>query len=144
MADPLENYLEGSDGAGSVLAHARLLLALAARYQEIVPPHLGQASRLANYKSGVVVIHADNAGIAAKLRQMTPTLVRELTKRGIDCRGVRIKVGAHQERQVVRRGVQKPLSAGASRDLTALSESLPASPFRFALEQLVARSARRE
>jgi len=143
MADSLDHFLAGPSGAGSVLAHARLLLALATRYQEIVPAHLGQASRMANFKSGVAVIHADSAGIAAKLRQMAPTVVRELTRRGIDCSGVRIKVCARQERQVVGRGTQKPLSAGVSRELTALQEALPASPLRTALERLLERSARR-
>ncbi|HNC50700.1 MAG TPA: DciA family protein [Accumulibacter sp.] len=144
MADSLDHFLAGPSGAGSVLAHARLLLALATRYQEIVPAHLGQASRMANYKSGVAVIHADSAAIAAKLGQMAPTMVRELKKRGIDCSAVRIKVCARQERKVTGRGTQKPLSAGASHDLMALSESLPASPLRAALEKLLACSPRRE
>ena len=69
---------------------------------EIVPAHLGQASRMANYKSGVAVIHADSAAIAAKLGQMAPTMVREL-KKGIDCSAVRIKVCARQERKVTGR-----------------------------------------
>jgi hypothetical protein len=46
------------EGAGKVLAHARLLAKLAGLFQEIAPPHLGQASSVANYKSGIVVIHA--------------------------------------------------------------------------------------
>ena len=61
----LESYLDAADGAGKVLAHARLLMKLTHLYQEIAPPHLGQASSLANYKSGIIVILAASGAIAA-------------------------------------------------------------------------------
>ena len=94
MQKSLENYLDTADGAGQVLAHARLLTKLAHLYQDIAPANLRQASRLANYKSGIIVIHADTGVLAAKLRQLAPTLAQGFLKRGFECTGVQVKVQA--------------------------------------------------
>ncbi|WP_291988627.1 DciA family protein [Candidatus Accumulibacter sp. ACC007] len=144
MTDSLHNYLEGADGAGKVLAHARLLARLGGLFQEIAPPHLGQASSLANYKSGIVLIHASSGAVATKLRQMAPTLVDELLKRGVECRGLQVKVQARARAAAPHAPAPRPLSIRASEQLSALSGSLPVSPLRSALEQLLARSAREE
>jgi hypothetical protein len=144
MSDSLQTYLEAAEGAGKVLAHARLLVRLATFYQEIVPSPLGQASSVANCKSRVVVIHASNGAVATKLRQMAPTLVEAFTQRGFECTGVQVRVHAGVDREAARAPACKPLSLRTSQELAALSDSLPLSPLRTALENLVARSARQE
>ena len=138
----LESYLEAADGAGKVLAHARLLVKLARLYQEIVPAHLGQASGLANYKSGIIVIHAASGAIAAKLRQMAPTLADGFSIRGVECNGVQIKVQARKTDAQSMASTLKPLTPRASHSLESLRDALPTSPLRAALETLLARSAR--
>jgi hypothetical protein len=80
MKNQLENYLEAAEGADKVLAHARLLVKLARLYTEFVPTHLGQASCVANYGAYVITIHASSGAVAAKLRQMAPTLANEFSK----------------------------------------------------------------
>jgi hypothetical protein len=67
-----------ADGAARVLAHAELLLGLSRRYETIVPAGLGHVSRVANFKSGKVIIHADNGAAAAKLMQMSTSLCQLL------------------------------------------------------------------
>ena len=140
----LESYLDAADGAGKVLAHARLLMKLTQLYHEIAPAHLGQASDLANYKSGIVVIHAASGAVAAKLRQLAPTLADGFSKRGVECNGVQIKVQARKIGAQSMTSTQKPLSSRTSRTLEGLRDSLPASPLRAALETLLVRSARTE
>lgn len=141
MHDLLENYLEAAEGAGKVLAHARLLIKLARLYQGIAPAHLGQASSVANYKAGVVVIHAVSGAVASKLRQMAPTLADAFAKKGIECSAVQVKVQAREIHGQPASSTQKPLSARTGRELRGLSGSLPASPLRSALENLLARAA---
>lgn len=138
----LESYLETADGANKVLAHARLLIKLTQLYQEIAPAHLGQASSLANYKSGIIVIHAASGAVAAKLRQLGPTLADGFSKRGVECNGVQIKVQAPKTGTQSMTSTKKPLSFLAGRSLEGLRDSLPASPLRAALETLLTRSAR--
>lgn len=144
MSNSLENYLEAADGADKVLAHAKLLIKLARLYQEIAPSHLRQASHLANYKSGILVIHATNSSVAAKLRQLATTLADGFSKRGIECNGVQIKVQAHKTITQSRISTQKPLSAKTFNTLHSLRETLPDSPLRAALTSLLDRSAKQE
>ena len=138
----LESYLDAADGAGKVLAHARLLMKLTQLYHEIAPAHLGQASDLANYKSGIVVIHAASGAVAAKLRQLAPTLADGFSKRGVECNGVQIKVQARKTSTQSTTSTKKPLTLRTSHTLEGLRDSLPSSPLRAALETLLNRSAR--
>jgi hypothetical protein len=144
MQKSLENYLDTADGAGKVLAHARLLIKLTHLYQDIAPANLSQASRLANYKSGIIVIYAANGVLAAKLRQLAPTLAEGFSQRGIECNGVQVKVQALESHAQSRTSTRKPLSARASGELERLRDALPASPLRAALEILLARAAKGE
>lgn len=144
MRNTLEDFLDSPDGAGNVLAHARLLLRLANLYQEIVPAHLCQASKLANYKSGTVVIHASNGAVAVKLRQLATTLAEGFSRRGIECNGVQVKVQATEIPTQSRTSMPKPLSGQTSRTLEELRDSLPETELRQALDTLIRRSTRKE
>ena len=144
MQKSLENYLEATDGAGKVLAHARLLIKLANLYQKIAPAHLSQASTLANYKSGIIVIHATNGAVAAKLRQLAPSLSDGFSKRGIECNGVQVKVQAPEINTQSMTSTQKPLSIKTEQGLCELRDQLPQSPLRSALEKLLARALIKE
>ena len=144
MQKSLENYLEATDGAGKVLAHARLLIKLANLYQKIAPAHLSQASTLANYKSGIIVIHATTGAVAAKLRQLAPSLSDGFSKRGIECNGVQVKVQAPEINTQAMTSTQKPLSIKTEQGLCELRDQLPQSPLRSALEKLLARALIKE
>lgn len=144
MQKSLENYLEATDGAGKVLAHARLLIKLANLYQKIAPAHLSQASTLANYKSGIIVIHATSGAVAAKLRQLAPSLADGFSKKGIECNGVQVKVQAPEINTQSMTSTQKPLSIKTEQSLCELRDHLPQSPLRNALENLLARALIKE
>ena len=140
MHKPLENYLEAPDGAGRLIAHARLLVRLDAIYQSIAPTHLRLSSRLANYKAGVVVLHAANGAVAVKLKQMAPTLAAGFSQRGVECTGVDIKVQAPDNPEESRHPTVKPLASGACAALNSLCESLPDTPLRQAFSHLLDRA----
>jgi len=144
MQKSLETYLQADDGAAKVLTHARLLMKLTRLYQEIAPAHLGQSSHLANYKSGIVVIHAVSGAVAVKLRQLAPTLGEGFRARGVECNDVQVKVQARENSTQSITSTQKPLTVQAGREIEALRDSLPPSPLREALAALLARSARQE
>ncbi len=144
MPNTLEDFLDAADGAGNVLAHARLLLRLANLYREIAPAHLRQASTIANYKSGIIVIHATNGAVATKLRQLATTLADGFSKRGVECSDVQVKVQATEIATQSMSSTPKPLSGQTSRSLEELCNSLPDSDLRHAVETLIKRSARTE
>ncbi|MDR0578359.1 MAG: DUF721 domain-containing protein [Candidatus Accumulibacter sp.] len=138
---PLEDFLDSPDGAGKVLAHARLLLRLSRLYREIAPAYLSEASRLVNYRPGTVVIHAANGAVAAKLRQLAPTLADGFSRRGIECAAVQVKVGVGELPARPGNSRQKPLSRQAFQTLGGLREALPDSSLRQAVDTLIQRSA---
>jgi hypothetical protein len=109
-----------------------------------IPPALAGASRVSNFKSGLLVISADNAAVAAKLRQMTPRLLSHLGKSEIEVTGIRVdvQVKAHKikaEDTVTRRA----LPADAIQEISGLAERLPPSPLKSALTRLARRGVTR-
>ena len=102
------------------------------------------AARVANYKSGIVVIHADNGAVAAKLRQMSRRLSSELSQGGLECSDIAVKVQPRQNLGQSSTSTIKPLSGKAFGMLQTTSENLPPGPLRAALEHLLARAVRQE
>ena len=144
MTQEIEHYLNSDAAAGKVMAHARLLLKLARRFEAIAPAGFRHAARVANYKSGKIIIHADNGAVAAKIRQLSQRLCDELSKGGAECNVMEVKV---QPRQIPFRSIsstQKPLSAKACGVLRSASENLPKGDLRDALDRLLASAAKRE
>jgi hypothetical protein len=138
------DFLDSADGAGAVLAHAKRLLRLARLYREITPAYLRETSRLANYVSGSLILHASNGATAAKLRQLTSTLADGFSRRGVECHDVQIKVRAGEAvngSSPSRPLMPKPLSGQAFQTLGDLRDSLPDSPLRQAVETLIRRAA---
>lgn len=139
MQDSIQNFLSTSDAAGSVMAHARLLIRLRLGYAKFAPAALSQSSTVANYKQGIVVIHADNGAVAAKLRQIATTLANDFCKMGIECNDVQIRVQASQPPEKIRTLPHRPLSVRASGALDALAKDLPDSALKQALQNLLTR-----
>lgn len=139
-----EHYLNRDAAAGKVMAHARLLLKLSRRFAAIAPIGMRNAARVANYKSGIVVIHTENGAVAAKLRQMSRRLSNDLSQGGLECSDVEVKVQPRQNLRQSSTSTLKPLSGKAFGMLKSTSENLPPGPLRAALEHLLARAVRQE
>jgi hypothetical protein len=139
-----ERYLDNDATTARLMAHARLLLKLSRHFATLVPAGLQSAAHIANYKSGIIVIHAENSAVAAKLRQMSQRLCNELSKGGKECTGMSVKV---QPRQYPLRSIastQKPLSAQAIASLETATSDLPEGPLKGAMATLLERAARTE
>ena len=139
-----EHYLDSDASTSRIMAHARLLQKLSRRFEAIAPSGLRHAARVANYKSGKIVIHADNGAVATKLRQMGQRLCDELSIEGAQCSGIEVKVQPRQIPCQSTGSTSKPLSARAFGTLRSTSENLPEGPLREALDALLANVARQE
>ena len=73
-----EHYLDSDANASRLMAHARLLLKLSRRFEAIAPAGFRHAARVANYKSGKIVIHADNGAVAAARRLVRQEVLRAI------------------------------------------------------------------
>jgi hypothetical protein len=139
-----EQYLDSDAAAGRIMAHARLLLKLSRRFEAVAPAGLRHAAHVANYKSGIVVIHADNGAVAAKIRQLSQRLSDELSKGGTECSCIEVKVQPRQIPSQSTTSTLKPLSGKAIGMLRSTSEKLPKGSLKEALERLLARAATAE
>jgi hypothetical protein len=139
-----EQYLDSDAATGRVMAHARLLLKLSRRFAAVAPVGLRHAAHVANYKSGRIIIHADNGAVAAKIRQMSQRLGDELSKGGVECSGIEVKVQPSTIPSQSTSSTQKPLSDKALAALRSTARSLPEGGLRQALDKLLERAARRE
>lgn len=139
-----EQFLNADAAAGRIMAHARLLLKLSNRFDAVVPAGLRAAAQIANYKSGKVVILAENGAVAAKLRQMEQRLCRELSFGGAECNGIEVKVQPSQLPCRSMASTLKPLSGKTTGILQSTVDGLPKGPLRDALDTLLQRSARAE
>ena len=138
------DVIANSGNLRSLARDARRLEDLQHLLFDAVPPALAAASRVSNYKSGLLVISADNAAVAAKLRQLAPRLLSHLGKAEIQVTGIRVdvQVKAHKikgEEEVTGRG----LPSDAIQKFSGLAERLPPSPLRTAVMKLARRRASR-
>lgn len=141
MHNTIDHFLSATNGAGRLMAHVRMLSGLQRAYSQLVPDHLGQSSQVVNCKQGIVVIHADNGAVAAKLRQMATRLTGEFVKRGVECSGVQIRVQATTPPPQAAPMTPRQLSANAGKTLRDAAAALPDPALRAALERLLAHAA---
>mgnify|MGYP001182262666 FL=1 len=141
-ARSLDAYLNSAGDLARLSAHAGRLVKLQRVFEQIAPAYLTASSHVANLKLGKVVIHADSGAVAAKLRQMLPSLVDEFSLKGAEITEIQVKVqpsgvALQHKKRVVAAAVGSPAKTGLSR----LAEELPAgSPLKEAVERLVKRS----
>lgn len=142
MHSTIENLLNQQHSAISVVAHAKLLLRLNRRYTQIVGDTLGIKSHIANLKANVLIIHADNAAVASKLRQMHQRLLRELSNQEFQFNELEVKVQPQIPIPNHTRSVQiKPISALAEQAIQQACETVNAnSELGKALQNLLKRA----
>ncbi len=141
-ARSLDAYLNSAGDLARLSAHAGRLVKLQRAFQEIAPSYLAASSRVANFKLGKVVIHADSGTVAAKLRQMLPSLIDEFSLKGAEVTEIQVKVQPdHAAPQQIRKGNAPGVGPRAKAELDRLASGLPDdSPLKEPLERLVRRS----
>lgn len=120
------------------MAHARVVLKLAKRFEMLAPAMLSQHARVVNYRSGIVVIHAENGAVAVKLRQISRRLCSELSKEGCECSDMEVKVQPRSDERPASCATLKPISSRGAASLQATRDSLPEGTLRQALDRLLA------
>lgn len=138
-ARSLEDCLKADGGLARLTGHATRLLRLQRVFESAVPRQLVRSARIANLKLGKLIIHADNGGVAAKLKQITPTLVDVFHNEAAEVTVIEVKVQPrHPARPRPSDATRNLLGDYAKQGLTSLADKLPEdSPLRKALRHLV-------
>lgn len=135
----LRAYLDSAAGIAALLPQAERLIELRRIYSELVPQQLLRCSSIVNYKQENVVIFAENNAIAAKLKLLSPRLVNDFSKRGVQVTGIRLQVQPRQEPRIALTPKQAKLSAAGAESLEALAKRLPDSKLKQAVTEMVER-----
>lgn len=135
----LRAYLDSSAGVAALLPQAERLIELRRIYSELVPQQLLRSSSIVNYKRQTLVIFAENSAIAAKLKLLSPRLVNDFSKRGMEVTGIRLEVQPRQNPLNALSPKRAKLSAAGAESLEALAKRLPDSRLKQAVTELIER-----
>src|SRR5688572_7396685 len=135
--------LVATDELKALSARMRRLRELQTLYVRSAPRELASASRVKNLRTGTLLVSADNAAVAAKLKQLAPTLLASIRKTEAEITGLRIEVqvsGALHERVIKSR--KKPLSPDAIKKFDELANRVEDGGLKTAIAKLVQRHKR--
>jgi len=134
------DVIASSGNLKALARHARRLSDLQQLLLEATPFALAAASRVTDLRAGTLVVLADNAAVAAKLRQLAPRLLKHVQKQQVEVTGIRVDVQVKTHKIKAEDEVTKhPLPPDAIKYLGGLAEALPPSPLKSALARLLAR-----
>jgi hypothetical protein len=143
MTQLIQRYLGTGDALARLKDHAGRLMRLQTVLEQHLPPALVSACSVANFKGDTLVLLANGGAVAARLKQIAPTLVQQFLAAGLPIQTIQVKVKVIEEHETVRPPTQRTLSAASSRSLADFSSTLPPeSPLRESLERLINRSRR--
>ena len=100
---------------------------------EAVPFPLARAIRVKNFRAGTLFVLASNSAVAAKLRQLAPTLLRHVRKRFIEVTGIQVEVQVAEQQKACPDKPVRDLSLAAVSAIDGLAGTLKESPLKAAL-----------
>lgn len=121
-------------------ARTRRLRELQTLYVRSAPRELASSSRVKSYRAGTLVISADNAAVAAKLKQLAPRVLVSIREIESEVTGIRIEVqvtGGHSEAR--RKSLKSGLPPEAIKKFEELAASVANEDLKSALGRLVRR-----
>ncbi|MDP2785472.1 MAG: DUF721 domain-containing protein [Sulfurimicrobium sp.] len=141
-ARKLQSYFGATATLAALAGQAERVRALQQHWEQVAPSPLAQMCKVSGLQDQVLVLYANNGAIAAKVRQLAPTMLDKLKKRGLEVTAIQVRVQA-----CFLAPEQKPIktlrlgSAGVE-SLRQLAGRLEASPLKQALERLLERHAK--
>ncbi|MBL8479831.1 MAG: DUF721 domain-containing protein [Sterolibacteriaceae bacterium] len=138
-ARSLQEHLDSGDSLARLAAHAQRLLQFQRLLEAALPEALRPHARVANFRLGKLLIHTANGAVAAKVRQLGPSLASELSNK--DAKVTQIEVRVQARNPVPPRKMHKRPDLPGNKQkqgLTNLARELPGeSPLKRALERLL-------
>ena len=135
----LLEHLGSADAYARLADQVRQLQQLQKQLEAALPAYLLPGTRVANFKRGKIVIHADSGAVAVKLRQLAPRLTEGFVQQGQQVTGIDVRVQAHRPTSLTERARSaKTLGEKSKQSLTSLSAGLENdSPLKRALDKLL-------
>ncbi|HKO87959.1 MAG TPA: DciA family protein [Burkholderiales bacterium] len=136
----IADFLPHAEGAGPLMAQAKLLLALSRAIEPLVPAPLRPLYRVANYKQGDLLIFTANNAVAARFRLLAPGIQEACLERGTSIHALKLEVRPTAFTPVSRPGKRAFLSGNAKQALKKLENDLEEGELRARVRAIAAKS----
>ncbi|MDE2258713.1 MAG: DUF721 domain-containing protein [Betaproteobacteria bacterium] len=133
----LQDILRRDSVFGSLNARMQSLATLQQAWQAALPPGLRAHSRVIGTEDRCLLVQTENSAMAAKLRQLAPSLTRAVARVFPELESLRIRVASPESRPAVRHRPAQPLSPEALEHFKKLYGTLAPSPLKTAIEHLL-------
>ena len=138
-AHKIDFYLNSSNSLRQLADEARRIAELQQVFLKNAPQPLTQACCVKQLRAGTLVLLAENAAIAAKVKQLFPRLLAFYQKLGWQVTSIRVEVQVSEAApQPVAGPARTRLSIDTIDNLKRLAASLEDSPLKQALTNMVA------
>jgi hypothetical protein len=139
LTQRLNAFLTSSQELRQISGKVRQLRSIQSLYEQIAPVSLLRSSQVLCIETGLLTLAANNGAIAAKLRQMTPELLRQLQLQGCEVTGIQVRVQVTVPPNP-RPALPSSLSEEGIQQLNNLASTLGDSPLKSALQRLANRN----
>jgi hypothetical protein len=135
----LDQWIASGDGLARYAAHGQRLLQLQRLFEATLTKDLKPHARVANIKSGKLLIHTTGGAVAARIRQLGPSIARELSLKGAQVTQIVVRVQVRDQPRRYTETIRPDLPGVQQKQgLTKLTQSLPDdSPLKGALRHLL-------
>ncbi|MHB8354331.1 MAG: DciA family protein [Burkholderiales bacterium] len=133
----LQDILHRDQAFGALQSQVQSLTALQQAWQAALPLSLRPHSRVIGVEGNRLLVETESNAMAAKLRQLTPSLSRAIAQVQPEISSLRLMVAPEASRGPVRVRPAQPLTAEALGHFAALAETLAPSPLKTAVERLL-------
>lgn len=138
-AHKIDFYLNSSNSLRPLADEARRIAELQQVFLKVAPQPLTQACCVKQLRAGILVLLAENAAIAAKIKQLFPRLLTHYQKLGWQVTAIRVEVQVTETlQQSVAKRTRTRLSIETIENLELLAAGLEDSPLKQALTNMVA------
>lgn len=138
-AHKIDFYLNSSNSLRQLADEARRIAELQQVFLKVAPQPLAQACCVKQLRAGILVLLAENAAIAAKIKQLFPRLLTHYQKLGWQVTSIKVEVQVSETGQQPAAGrARARLSIETIENLERLAADLEDSPLRQALTNMVA------
>ncbi len=138
-AHKIDFYLNSSNSLRRLTNEARRIAELQRVFLKIAPQPLTQACCVKQLRAGTLVLLAENAAIAAKLRQLLPRLLTSYQKQRMEVTAIQVEVQVRDAvTKTATKSSTKHLSTESIENLERPAARLEDSPLSRALTNMVA------
>jgi hypothetical protein len=133
----LQEILNADQAFGALQSRVQSLTALQQAWQAALPASLRPYARVVGVEGCRLVVETESSAVAAKLRQLAPSLSRAIAQVQPELSALRLQVAPSTNRPTARVRPAQPLSPETLRHFEALAETLAPGPLKTAVEHLL-------